>query len=123
MNKKQRPEIPGIVYRGMNELEVFQNNTIRPIVKMQHDLLILLFENYLQKRKINFFNLQIIKKKESINSIFSKDTTFNHMIIGSVLGHFSDTELQFYIHHSNEIHKRIKKIVKKRIEDTFFNLG
>ena len=121
MNEKQRPEIPGIVFRGMNEIEVFQNNTIRPIVKMQHDFLILLFESYLHKRKINFFNFQILKKKESINSIFSKDTTFHHMIIGSVLGHFSDTELQFYIPHSNEIHKRIKKIVKKRIEDTFLS--
>lgn len=119
MNKKQRPEIPGIVNESMNEVEVFQNNTIRPIVKMQHDLLIFLFENYLQKRKINFLDFKITKKKESINSIFSKDITFNHMIVGSVLGHFSDTELQFYILHSSEIHKRIKKIVKKRIEDTF----
>ena len=119
MNKKQRPEIPGIVKKGMNEVEVFQNNTIRPIVKMQHDLFIFLFENYLHKRKINFLNFQITKKKDSINSIFSKDTSFNQLIIGSVLGHFSNTELQFYILHTNEIHKRIKKIVKKRIEDTF----
>ena len=52
MNKKERPILKNLIKEGTSELEYFQNITIRPIIKMQHDLLILSLSNYLKKRKI-----------------------------------------------------------------------
>ena len=59
MNKKERPILPDLINEATTEIESFQNKTLRPIIKMQHDLLILSFQNYLVKRKIDFLNIDI----------------------------------------------------------------
>jgi hypothetical protein len=57
MNKKERPILKNLIKEGTSDLEYFQNITIRPIIKMQHHLLILSLNNYLKKRKISLENL------------------------------------------------------------------
>lgn len=44
------------VSENMTSDEQFQNGTIRPIVKLQGDLLIAVFKNYIKKEKILFTN-------------------------------------------------------------------
>ena len=73
MNKKKRPLLQNLLQEGTSEIESFQNTTIRPIVKMQHHLLLISFKNYLQKRKIDFANYSEKDKLNQINSIFTKD--------------------------------------------------
>ncbi len=116
MDKKQRPMIPDLIKVGTSEIETFQNNTLRPIIKMQHNLLVVMFENYLKKRNIKFFDFNSNTKQNQINSIFTKDVSFKNMIIGIILGHFSMEEYHYYSQHQNEINKRISKIIQKRIE-------
>ena len=50
-----RPGIPGIsdVLNKTVE-ESFQNETLRPILKLQHDLLVVYFKEYTETRKIKF---------------------------------------------------------------------
>ena len=57
MNKKERPVLENLVNVGTTEIEKFQNEVLRPIIKMQHNLLIASFNNYIQKRKIDFLVL------------------------------------------------------------------
>ena len=56
--------------------EQFQNLTLRPILKMQHELLMAFFENYLSKRKINFAGLGALKRNELVSKIFKIDQIF-----------------------------------------------
>ena len=63
MNKKERPILKNLIKEDTSELEYFQNITIRPIIKMQHHLLILSLNNYLRKRKISLENLSEIHKR------------------------------------------------------------
>ena len=42
--------------------ERFQNETLRPILKLQNPLLIEVFYNYIEKRKGVFFELSLPKK-------------------------------------------------------------
>lgn len=62
MNKKERPILEGLINRGTRDLEYFQNTTVRPIIKMQHHLLILSFKNYLKKKKLLLITCQKPKK-------------------------------------------------------------
>ena len=53
-----RPEIPSAkVLPGMSQEEQFQNNTLRPIAKLQNDLLVAVFRNYVRKHKNVFYDL------------------------------------------------------------------
>ena len=46
----------------MSDDERFQNETIRPILKLQNPLFILVFKNYIEKRKSVFYDLSLDKK-------------------------------------------------------------
>jgi hypothetical protein len=102
----------------MSDFELFQNKTIRPIIKMQHELLIVFLEKYLQKRKIDLSILSIEKKKLKIKSILEKDIQFRNMILGSILGHFSLEEYQSYSTTASEMNKRIIQITIQRFQDS-----
>lgn len=119
MKSKVRPQLSDLVNTGTLEIEKFQNEAIRPIIKMQHNLLIILFKNYIKKRKIDFHNLKIEKQKAKINSILTKDIIFKNLILGSIIGHFSDEELTLYLKDSSELKKRILQIIKQRLQDSF----
>ena len=122
MNKKKRPLLQNLLQDGTSEIESFQNTTIRPIVKMQHHLLLISFKNYLQKRKIVFANYSEKDKLNQINSIFTKDIAYKNINLGFIVGHFSIQECDLYFKYSSEIHKRIIKIIQQRIQDSISEL-
>jgi hypothetical protein len=123
MNKKERPILSELVNAGTSDIEKFQNEAIRPIIKMQHNLLIILFQNYLKHRKINFNNLKKEKQKERINIILTKDTNFKNILLGIVIGHFSKNELIFYTKNTSELKRRIIQIVNQRSQDSLLDLS
>lgn len=118
MDKRERPIIAGIVNKGTSEIEKFQNEIIRPIIKMQHNLLIGFFKNYLQKRKIDFSILTEREKRSKVSSIFKTDNNYKNITLGFVLGQFSMDEFNVYTNNSSEINKRILQIIAQRIKDS-----
>ena len=118
--EKVRPVLPDSLTDGdLKEEELFQNMVLRPIIKMQHDILIIMFQNYLIKKKLDFTALEEVKQKEHINSIVTKDIVFKNLIIGVVIGQFSKIELNFFFKNSVELKKRIIQIIKYRLYDNF----
>tara|TARA_B100000780_G_scaffold134762_1_gene94438 strand:+ start:598 stop:966 length:369 start_codon:yes stop_codon:yes gene_type:complete len=117
MKGKERPELLDLINKGTLGFEKFQNEVIRPIIKMQNNLLIILFQNYIKQRKIDFHNLKKEKQKERINIILIKDVVFKNIILGSIIGHFSEEELIFYTKNTAELKKRIIQITKQRLQD------
>ncbi len=123
MNKKERPILPDLVNPRTSDVEKFQNEVIRPIIKMQHNLLIASFKNYLQKRKIDFPAISDPKKRSRISSVFKTDNAYKNTILGFIIGHFSLEEYAFYMANSSEINKRILQITSQRIRDSIQELN
>ena len=122
MCKKERPILLDLVNEGTSEMEKSQNEVIRPIIKMQHNLLISFFKNYLQKRKIDFSVFPEKKKRSKISSVFKTDNNYKNITLGFVLGQFSMDEYKFYADYSSEINKRILQIIQQRIKDSISEL-
>lgn len=120
--KKERPILQDLVSESTTETEVFQNSVLRPIIKMQHHLLIAFFKTYLIKRKVDFTNLSEQKKRAKIKSVLEKDLQFKNQILGTVLGHFSLDEYKIYQNNSSEFNRRIKQIIIKRLQDSIDEL-
>ncbi|WP_435415919.1 glyoxalase [Polaribacter aestuariivivens] len=121
MNK--RPVIKNVVNEKMTEMEIFQNKTLRPVIKMQHDLLISAFKNYLQKRKVVFLELTDQKKKSKIANIFKTDNNYKNINLGYIIGHFSEDEFNFYTKNSSEINRRILQIISQRVKDSLLEIA
>ena len=115
--KKIRPIIKGLeVLENMSAEEQFQNTTLRQIIKMQHDLLVIYFKNYLIAKKCNFSLLSEPKKMEFITTAFNKDNSFKTELKGIIMGQFTVDEFKIYVTSKNDYNKRILAIIKQRFE-------
>lgn len=113
---KKRPVLSNLINTSTLEIEHFQNSTVRPIIKMQHDILNSLFFNSLNSKRIDISNLSDSKKKELIRNIITKDNGLKKFFLGVIIGHFSNKELTFYFKFSREINKRIIQIIIQRLQ-------
>lgn len=117
MKTKERPILSDLINSGTSDIEKFQNKVIRPVIKMQHHLLILLFEDYIKQMKIDFSNLTQEKQNERISIVLQKDINFKNILLGCIIGHFSSKELIFFSNNSSDLKRRIIQIIKQRLQD------
>ncbi|MDC0009455.1 glyoxalase [Winogradskyella sp.] len=111
-----RPNIPSAkVYDAMRSEELFQNKTLRPVIKLQNDLVIAVFSNYITKRKNVFHQLSLPKQLAYIDHAIHKDTKFRNVLKGIIIGQFTLEEYELYILNSSALNKRMMTIVKERL--------
>ena len=121
--KEKRPNLPGEILEGISSpAEDFQNKVIRPIIKMQSDLLIAHLNHQLKLSKIQLDQLPRAKKEAALEGLFSKNQAFKREIIGMVIGHFTIEEYQVYTEMNKEINRRITQIVLNRCLDIMLNV-
>lgn len=113
-----RPEILSAkITTNMSADECFQNKTLRPVVKLQHDLLLAAFRNYIAKHKNVFYDLNVEKKMDYIENAIHKDMKFRNSLKGMIIGQFTLDEFEIYIQNSSALNKRMMDIVKERLKD------
>ncbi len=114
--KSIRPIIASAqVNDNMSSDECFQNATLRPIIKMQNHLLIVVFRNYIDKRKNVFYDLSLPKQLAYIENAIHKDMKFRNSVKGMIIGQFTVEEYEIYIQNSSALNKRMMNIVKERL--------
>ena len=113
-----RPEIKKTKqFDSMGTEERFQNETLRPILKLQNPLFIAVFQRYIEMHKGVFYSLSNTKKLDYIEAALIKDQKFNSTIKGMVVGHFTISEYNTYTVNASALNKRIMTMVVKRIKD------
>ena len=114
---KIRPEIPNAkVTLLMSEEEYFQNKTIRPIAKLQNNLLVEVFKHYIKKHKNVFYDLSVEKRIDYIENAIHKDMKFRNSLKGILIGQFTIEEHRNYVGNSSALNKRMMSIVKERLK-------
>lgn len=114
-----RPEISSATIRlNMTADEHFQNETLRPVIKLQHDLLLEAFKNYIQKHKNVFYTMNLDRRINYIENAIQRDIKFRNSLKGMIIGQFTLEEYKTYIKNSSSLNKRMMNIVKDRILDS-----
>ncbi len=112
-----RPEIPSaIVTPLMSFDEQFQNKTLRPIVKLQNELFVMVFRNYVSKHKNVFYTLSLDRRLQYIENAIQKDIKFRNSLKGMVIGQFTIEEYELYIQNSSSLNKRMMNLVVERLK-------
>lgn len=115
-----RPVIINIgTVENKTQEEGFQNTTLRPILKLQHELLIAFFENYVKRKKIDFQGLSSEKKNDFVSNIFKNDNMFKTELRGMIIGQFTVSEFAAYKSISSDANKRILTMAKERLLSVF----
>ena len=87
---RMRPEISSAkINANMSADEFFQNKTLRPVAKLQNELLLAVFRNYAAKHKNVFYDLTIEKRLDYIENAIHKDMKFRNSLKGIIIGQFT----------------------------------
>jgi hypothetical protein len=111
-----RGETLGTVNNQSSCDEKFQNETLRPILKLQNDLLIDVFKNYINKYKSDFHSFSIEKKLQFIENAIQKDIKFRNSLKGIIIGLFTIEEYATYIENSSSLNKRMMNMLIDRLK-------
>ncbi|WP_396137683.1 glyoxalase [Flavobacterium sp.] len=96
--------------------EKFQNQTLRPILKIQNDLFLLVFKNYITKQKVDFFDFMPEKKMQFIENAIQRDIKFRNSLKGMIIGFFTLLEYEEYILNSSNLNKRMMNLLIERLK-------
>lgn len=111
-----RGETLGTVSAQSSPDELFQNQTIRPILKLQNDLFIAVFVNYVNKNKADFYSYTVEKKLQTIENSIQKDIKFRNSLKGIVMALFTIEEYETYIQNSSSLNKRMMNLLIERLK-------
>ncbi|HSN48893.1 MAG TPA: hypothetical protein VLR29_09040 [Flavobacterium sp.] len=114
--KEFRGESIGKVTDLSSSDEVFQNEVLRPILKLQNDLFVASFVNHVSKNKIDFGNFSIEKKMAMIENAVQKDIKYRNVLKGMIIGLFTTEEYAQYIKNSSSLNKRMMGMLIERLK-------
>lgn len=112
-----RGEAIGEIHPQSSKDEIFQNKTLRPVLKLQNDLLLESFINYINKSKSDFYSFTTEKKMTFIDNAVHKDIKFRNALKGMVIGLFTVEEFRDYIQNSSSLNKRMMNLLIERLKD------
>ena len=101
----------------MSIQERFQNETLRPILKLQNSLFIQIFQNYIEKHKGIYHKFNLNEKLNYIESCLIKDQKLRNYLKGIIIGHFTLEEYGIYKKQSSELSKRMINMLNERLKD------
>ena len=114
--KEFRGEAIGTINSQSSADEFFQNQTLRPILKLQNDLFLEVFSNYITKSKTDFYNFSVDKKLKFIEHSLQKDIKFRNSLKGIVIGLFTIEEYNRYAQNSSSLNKRMMNMLIERLK-------
>jgi hypothetical protein len=119
MNKQTIRPILTFEIEAQTEIEQFQNNVLRPILKMQHELLIEIFKQYCEKRKNLFDKLSEKDKAIYIEQAVKRDMKFKHYLEGIIAGMFTLEEYKIFMENEEELTKRLVNMLVQRLQSVY----
>ena len=111
-----RGETIGSVSLSSSSDEKFQNQTLRPILKLQNDLFIEVFKNHIGKHKNDFYLYSLEKKLLFIENAIQKDIKFRNALKGMIIALFTIDEYELYIKNSSSLNKRMMGMLIERLK-------
>lgn len=117
-----RPELPNVVNGAeISEIELFQNEVLRPIMKFQNEVLTSLFISNLKKRDVDFSKMNLNGRIAYVTNVIQKDLGLRNVLIGMVLGLMTVEEIGQYYQYETEYRRRISKMIIDRLADQLVN--
>ena len=115
---QQRPQIlSSKIHDNMSREEYFQNAVLRPVLKLQNELFIAVYMNYIRKHKNVFHDLSLPKKMQYIENSVQRDVKFRNNLKGIVLGQLTVEEFEVYAENSSALNKRMMNLLIERLKD------
>ena len=109
-----RPIVKIDTSKSSLHLEEFQNNSLRPILKFQNEIILALVNNSLGKV---ILPKNLAEKLSFIENYIQKNHILKNQLIGLTIALFTETEVAFYLNYQSDVNRRINQLIVKRVCD------
>ncbi|SIT19736.1 hypothetical protein [Chryseobacterium gambrini] len=103
-------------FENSSETELFQNNVLRPVLKLQNDIFIQIFRDYAMRKMSDFTSLKNEQKINFTEQSLQKDSALKNTFIGMTIGMLTPEEITVYLSDSKSFNKRIITMLSERIK-------
>ena len=118
MNDKRISIRPVLGLVSKIKAELFQNNTLRPILKLQHGLILNIVFHFCKKQKIRILEIKSESFQAEMMIIIKKNQALRSQLLGIVIGQFTLEEYSEYTQKETEYNKRILNMMAQRLTDS-----
>ncbi len=118
INERTAPVRPLVATEptAVSPAEQFQNQTIRPILKLLDGSIQTLWQHHWPKRKTPFDRLTKTDKSAYLERAVRDDTRLRLTLVGMVLGQFTPDEWQVFVADEAEITRRTVSMLTQRLQ-------
>jgi hypothetical protein len=103
-------------FENSSETELFQNNVLRPVLKLQNDIFMQVFRDYAVRKISDFTSLKNEQKINFTEQSLQKDIALKNTFIGMTIGMLTPEEITVYLSDSKSFNKRIITMLSERIK-------
>lgn len=95
----------------------FLHRTLRPVLKLQNELLLQLVADFIQEHHIPFAVAPAAEQQRLVAGLLTRNVKLRYFIVGTVVGLFTQAELAFYRPHRAELNRRLLELASRRVQD------
>lgn len=104
-----------IIIQQQSEAEQFQTKTLRPILKFQNSIIMIIFHQWIEQQKISLTNNSDQQLRVKLSDWIKKNQPIKAELIGLVSGLMTESEYQFFCLHQKEVSKRLLTMTIERM--------
>ena len=100
---------------GALPIEAYQNGTLRPIIKMQHEVILQAWRRYVLQQKGKFYKLNRPDQEQYIRHAYQTNRSFRAFNLGLVCGVLTKVEWEAFRKNDKELSKRVFTLIAQRV--------
>lgn len=94
----------------------FLHRTLRPVLKLQNELLLLLVADFVREHHIPFQGASAAERERLLAELLTRNVKLRYTIIGTIIGLFTTAETAFYRRHRSELNRRLLELATQRVQ-------
>jgi len=98
-------------------VERFQNETLRPILKLLNPTILRLVAERLARYGVGFAEMDPADQAARLRNLLKEDGRLKRTLLGLVVGHLTEDELDTYLAHKDEVRRRTVPMLLQRAQD------
>jgi catechol 2,3-dioxygenase-like lactoylglutathione lyase family enzyme len=98
-------------------VERFQNEILRPILKLLNPSILRLVAARLARYGVGFSEMDRADQRDRLRNLIKEDGRLKRTLLGAVVGHLTEDELATYLEHKDEVRRRTVPMLLARAQD------
>lgn len=95
----------------------FLHHTLRPILKLQNDLLLAVVADFVRDHHVPLAAASATDQQRLLTELLTRNVKLRYTVVGLICAMFTTAELDFYREHRSELNRRLLELAVRRVQD------